>query len=851
MNAVGLLILILQSLIYTTTRHVPSYCAEVECPDQVVPICSDDSILTRHSTAPESCCELQPTCECDSTRCSQLVVDCEPGFERFRVRQASALPGDCCDEFECRLPADRCRSENCPNLNDVIDLHALAGDSCPNDSFRPPSYIPEDSCCLIVPDCKCRAAVCPPVRCAQDHTAIIEFIGDGIPGRCCDKFRCEKSTDVETGCTVGNRTYAEGENWNPDSCQTCWCNDGVAMCKQSECEPIPLECNWVGHVNGECCPRCLGCQDEDKSRRDVGESWVKDDCTNCTCELGFRTSCQRSFCRTDCDFPKKIPGVCCPVCDSPTIVEPPVVCASVELCPLRCELGLHLNVWGCFECRCADPPTSTVASVGCVNLNEINCDKRCAHGYLRDSNGCATCKCTECPNTESCLKSCLYGFQTNALGCHICKCKSFGDIDKQKVPTTSGLIRESEGCSTRTTNNQLPIIRDSGEWWADSQCRQCFCYAGTEYCSLITCPKRPVDCDEMAWQTRDGDCCPSCSGDPTHKHRPSYHSLAVCHSAGSFYADGETWQLGQSCISCTCRVGHVLCHSNTCQPTPCLTPVPDPNNRCCKYCPDLNLSFSLQINDGVQCVDATGEHAPNSTWRTNDCRSCICGSNGVAHCFIENCPSLPSNCTGRALVIKDACCPICSDLLLSDRRDSCNYHENVYAVGEEFRDGDCRNCTCKLNGIVECVQRQCPRSCEERTAVVLNGCCPECEDTNAYLHEGQTVILENQYLPLSGSLVICIILVVILAFCFCVGIGLLAAQWFYRNQKHRSPLQNCAKSRDLIAFRGANVTLLSDSASDFVSCSLDRSETSTISTNACSSVHSDYDHRQQIPSRFV
>ncbi|KAI6227510.1 CBN-CRM-1 protein [Aphelenchoides fujianensis] len=838
--------------------HTGDPCAEVECAEPVVPACEPDAVLTRHPPPPGHCCEPEPTCECDEAHCSALAVQCAAGFERFRVRQGAGTAGACCDQFECQPLADRCRAEQCPDPSVAVDLHALANDSCPPDSFRPPSYTPDDSCCAIHPDCKCRASACAPVRCPRGHTAVVEFTGDGLPGRCCDRFRCEKSADGESGCVVGERVYAEGEHWSPDSCQSCWCNDGVRMCRRNECPPVPPDCSWVALLEGECCPSCLGCQDEEGQRRDEGESWVKDDCTNCTCESGFRTSCQRSFCRTDCEHPRKIAGHCCPVCDDgPTIVEPPAVCASVELCPLRCEFGLHLNAFGCFECRCAEPPSPTATSANCEELNDQNCDKRCAHGYLRDARGCLACKCAQCPTTDTCLKSCLYGFQTNSLGCPVCKCKSRADSSGHSPHETGATAADSEGCLTHAKGGLL--VRNSGEWWTDqTRCRQCFCHGGVEFCSLITCPQRPADCAEQAWQLRDGDCCPSCALDAPHRRRPAYHALAVCHSAGSFFVDGETWTLADSCVQCTCRVGHVLCHSSACPPTPCLSPRTDPNNRCCKYCPDLNPpllpSNSLQSTpNDVKCTDNTGEHPLHSTWRTNECRSCVCAANGVAHCFLESCPPLPSNCSGRELMVKNSCCPICSRLL-GDHDASCSYKEAVYAVGEEFRDGPCRNCTCKSKGIIECIQRQCPRTCDEQKIADLNGCCAECEDTNAYLHEGRTVVVEQRAWFPAAPLVLLVALAVAAAFCLCLTAGIVVGRCFYRQNKPRS-LPRCAtpKSADLHGCAMANVTLL-DGASDFLASSLDRSDTSTVSTRACSSVHSDFEpspHHKHVPSEFV
>jgi hypothetical protein len=124
-------------------------CASVDC--IVIPICSPDSILVKHDAESGSCCPTDATCECDETHCAKLEVKCGPGMERIQVRKGTKTPGQCCDQFECRS-IKICDPNACPKQNDVSDLHSLSDNSCPDDSYRPPSYIPDDECCLIIPE---------------------------------------------------------------------------------------------------------------------------------------------------------------------------------------------------------------------------------------------------------------------------------------------------------------------------------------------------------------------------------------------------------------------------------------------------------------------------------------------------------------------------------------------------------------------------------------------------------------------------------------------------------------------------------------------------------------------------
>lgn len=122
-------------------------CSSVDCSGFAIPICSSDSILVQHDT--ESCCPSDVTCECDKSHCAKFELKCDPGMQRVQVRKGTTIPGQCCDQFECRL-IKYCDPSACPK-QDVADLHSLSDTSCPEDSYRPPSYV-ADECCLITPE---------------------------------------------------------------------------------------------------------------------------------------------------------------------------------------------------------------------------------------------------------------------------------------------------------------------------------------------------------------------------------------------------------------------------------------------------------------------------------------------------------------------------------------------------------------------------------------------------------------------------------------------------------------------------------------------------------------------------
>lgn len=104
-------------------------------------------------------------------KCNALAPVCSRGFERVRMAVGSRQPGDCCDTFECKARGNN-RSDwgrrrddvgvrsiglhsrmlpvselHCENVKCPPDLEAQ--EPCPADSVRPPSYVPQGSCCQV------------------------------------------------------------------------------------------------------------------------------------------------------------------------------------------------------------------------------------------------------------------------------------------------------------------------------------------------------------------------------------------------------------------------------------------------------------------------------------------------------------------------------------------------------------------------------------------------------------------------------------------------------------------------------------------------------------------------------
>ncbi|KAL7073323.1 hypothetical protein ACQ4LE_007602 [Meloidogyne hapla] len=782
----------------STATSTSDRCLNVECPI-AFPDCPSDSLpilnfngIDDSSSLDENCCaSTRVECKCDPQKC--LAPTCPEGTELTLTHNGIDKPGHCCDQFECRIIEPNCQNVRCPDTSSMIlDLYSPDGHTCPDDSYRPKSYIPTGGCCPIISQCQCKLSICEPALCLPEQQLLILERGLGEPGHCCDKFKCVNDGDeVEgffleessnNGCRYGDHIYAKGEHWHAAPCQECECSSaGVALCKRMECPALSPDCQWVGLSPGECCPVCLGCSDDNDKNYLPGSNWDRDGCTNCTCggeNFDFHWQCQKFICQTECEWPRppKTGSECCPVCeDGPTIALEPSFsssCPSLTDCNLRCQFGLQQNHFtGCFECKCAGENIIGIEENGqqqnsnitkCEALTKENCPRFCAHGYSLNNDGCYICNCTQCPSIENtCHKHCIFGFETNNLGCPICKCKTSAILESEKVETHS-----LTHCSA-TTNS-----REMGEWWNEN-CRQCFCHMGKEFCSLISCPEiKPEEinnCPEESWNQFDDECCPRCLTSSSSSSSSSSISLPIssknhnipkhqflCYSPGTgqLYVDGQTWKLGENdCLSCTCRMGHVLCVWNDflpCPPTPCEHPVFDPNiDKCCARCPqEENLLSSTSSSSSHQeflenkqngetvkteetelttssssfssssstsfCSDkisssnssSARQYQNSSIWRRDDCRSCKC-FDGNIKCFREHCKT--ENCrSGKWLSVKGRCCPLCADLLVTYSNNICLYNEHAYSVGEHFQDGPFRNCSCLPGGMLKCIEVHCP-----------------------------------------------------------------------------------------------------------------------------------------------
>jgi len=60
--------------------------------------------------------------------------------------------------------------------------------------------------------------------------------------------------------------------------------------------------------------KTMMCVEDDGTQRQHNDKWNKDDCSTCKCRMG-QIKCKTQPCpKPTCEFPKKMPGVCCLIC---------------------------------------------------------------------------------------------------------------------------------------------------------------------------------------------------------------------------------------------------------------------------------------------------------------------------------------------------------------------------------------------------------------------------------------------------------------------------------------------------------------------------------------------------------
>uniref|UniRef100_A0A8D1KH72 Kielin cysteine rich BMP regulator n=1 Tax=Sus scrofa TaxID=9823 RepID=A0A8D1KH72_PIG len=501
-------------------------------------------------------------------------------------------------------------------------------------------------------------------------------------------------------CWGLGRAWPEGARWEPDACTACVCQDGAARC-----DPKPG------------LPRCRGCSHNGQTYGN-GETFSTDACTTCRCLEGAVTCSQKPCPRGPC----LEPGACCPHCEpgcpgghraGETWQPEPCVICSCQAGTVRCQ-GPSCSELNCLEsytppgeccpvCRpgCeyegqlyeegANFPSSSNPCLQCSCLTSlVRCVPMkcppvpCPEPVLRPGHCCPTCQgCTEggshqehgqewtTPGDPCRICQCLEGH----IRCHQRECASLCPYPARPLPGTCCPVCDGCFLNGREYRSGEPV--GSGD-----PCSHCRCANGSVQCEPLPCPATPCRYPGRI----PGKCCPVCDG---------------CEYQGHQYQSQETFRLQESgrCVHCTCQAGEVSCEERECPVAPCA--LPDSGPQLCPAC----------VLDGE-------EFAEGVQWEPDGqpCMACSCQA-GVPMCRALLCSPAPCQHPTRPL---GACCPSC---------ESCTYHGQVYANGQNFTDADspCHACRCE-DGTVTCSLVNCPPTTCARPQRGPGQCCPRCPD---------------------------------------------------------------------------------------------------------------------------
>ncbi|XP_070188785.1 uncharacterized protein [Littorina saxatilis] len=720
-------------------------CSAVRCqnprqvPGQCCPVCDGCDYYSRYYEDGQSfisprdpcqrcaCRRGQVSCaaldrDCPTLPCTnparvrdQCCPSCDDCFYQRRViRNGQRFPspgGDSCSFCMCRDGSVVCERTECPVVHCANPI-TMAGQCCPEcprvcrvdgREYRDGQTFARQgddcsTCRCEGGEVNCEARGCPPTPCSHPAT---------LPGECCP--RCDF-------CLYEQRIFRNMQRFlHPDNpCQQCACQQGSVTCDGIACPQVT--CSNPMPMAGQCCPVCPKLCEYEGLSYDDGETFSPPNspCHECLCRQG-RVQCKRSMCPpTQCRHPRR--EGCCPVCNgcdyfgiqSPsgeTFKDPQHPCRSCaclageviceeRLCPpVNCPNPAVVEC--CPECSACLFHGQTATNGEIFNDPRDRCEQcRCFNGTVECMR--KVCKAVACehPVQRDCCQDCsrcMYLGRQYSLGqtftdpenpCGECQCDG-GTVTcrRPECPPVS--------CANPVQGACCPVCRDClyrGRMIREGQrfphfsdrCQECQCRRGDVTCAPKECPRA------VCRYPVQRDCCTECTD---------------CDFDGREYRNGAQFQDPQdSCSTCRCASGNVICTATVCPAVACSHPV---QGQCCPECSQCHFN-NLQYD--------SGQRFPHPTDR---CQECVC-SGGNVRCEPEDCSqSVPCRHPVR---LPGRCCPVCDE--------GCFYQGRHYQDGEGYQE-DCKECLCS-QGSFRCTALPClPMSCSHP---VKDECCPACTD---------------------------------------------------------------------------------------------------------------------------
>ncbi|XP_026957776.1 kielin/chordin-like protein isoform X6 [Sagmatias obliquidens] len=705
---------------------------------------------------------------CTTCRCLEGAVTCT---QKPCPRGPCPEPGACCPHCEpgctgghrsgetwqlepcvictCQAGTVQCQGPSCSELN-CLESYTPPGECCP--ICRPgceyegqlyeegANFLSSSNPCL---QCSCLRSLvrCVPMKCPSTPCP-----GPVLrPGHCCPTCQAQ-------GCTEGGSHWEHGQEWTTpgDPCRICQCLEGHIRCHQRECASL---CPYPARpLPGTCCPVCDGCFLNGREYRSGEPVGSGDPCSHCRCANGS-VHCEPLPCPpTPCRHPGRIPGKCCPVCDS----------CEYQGHQYQSQETFRLQESGrCVRCSCqpaclversllrgssgslmVSPAQPVPVKLGCPCAGLCSAPQPPASTPPSPPVPAApavraaptTAKCTPTGRTSQ-MQTTL---ATPATARYLPRLAAAGlSPSRGPPPLPSHLL---PGWDRDMLLGQLPShnLCQAPEWTRPVLPQVPRLHPGEAsvygWRELLP-PPRPLSgmpvlgrpcplptsglpqgllCPPVAWSLLPEQLqwlCLCWERVPQRSRLPPPLrplppvSLSATPSGCPRPGGGvpvrhqeHFSQPNDPCRRCLCLDGSVSCQRLPCPPAPCAHPRQGP---CCPACDGC-------LYQGKEF--ASGERFPSPTAR---CHICLCWEGSVS-CEPRACA--PAQCPFPA---RGDCCPTC---------DGCEYLWESYLSSQEFPDPrePCNLCTC-LGGFVNCSRRPCePLGCSH-PLTPSGHCCPTCQ----------------------------------------------------------------------------------------------------------------------------
>eukprot|EP00118_Oscarella_pearsei_P010703 m.67205 g.67205 ORF g.67205 m.67205 type:complete len:3953 (+) comp35439_c0_seq1:534-12392(+) len=754
-------------------------CESISCND--VGSCPDG--LTLEKLEGECC----PKCVASGGACTKDGMTYKSGVMFKPLTSLACTMCRCQDgESRCFVPSCpklMCSEGEQPLLREGACCPVCAGKSCTDggDEYEAGDYwTPLSNPCQV---CSCQNGekVCVTQHCLSDDCSFSE-VALMKPGQCCAIcFPLGKS------CLDQRKERMNGEIWKPLPCQFCTCSQGNVSCAEAVCDaPLCSEDEQLTLRESQCCPVCTTkprkCSHNNRTYQH-NEEWYPNVCSVCQCDDG-KVTCYKKICQLcpNGHIISNDPGHCCPRCEEcddeclscSGISTNCTLCRNSKLaergqCVERCSHGFVADSINetCLEChpKCLTCfGTSNRQCLSCGNgrfFQGSHCVDQCGPGYFVQGNACIACnstcngctgrghnQCTSCADPlallrdGTCVSTCGAGYFQDGRNCTVCNsnCSSCGPSDSTCTQCSGDLLQQEGNC----------VATCDESYYLNARSRSCIqCHKSCRTCRGIS---ELTDCTScFSGLLQNGQCVGRCSdgyyNDGGGSCRACSHPCSRCDGSGTgrclactrgFALDGQRCvekcgarmyaydgPIGEVCKKChrscelcsgaaagdclSCRSGEVLFSgqcSSSCPGGHYATPssvcaachasclnCSGPSSSQCSSCRE-----TVQLRSGTCTIGCGSAQYEDTNGICQDCpvgcSSCVAEGNGSSSCRA---------CLGGASLKGDQCVSDCGVGFFSD-------------------EGHCRACdascsTCSGNGKMDCT------GCRLGFELALNGRC--------------------------------------------------------------------------------------------------------------------------------